>query len=265
MQARIVALVGCVVGVYLALLLIGRRVRHASTPLQPSARRYALSLSVAIYGFLTDESNDRHKFLLSLTSTGRECVALAEVVALLSHSIVECRSERIVALSRAWHLEEFLTRRILTSRGDTRLRALHTLLALHPSQECVAQIARRHYPAPDHSFAQLLLCLYATPSRTTTLLARHPHTLTWQDMAKIVEVLKMHSPILAPLERNEYDDGANVDMLALYLSAVEGVGSPTEIASTLSTSTNGELRTAAFNVLFGEELFPTPPESNIGS
>ena len=54
-------------------------------------------------------------------------------------------------------------------------------------------------------------------------------------------------------------------MLALYLAAVEGVGDAVDVAQECSVSGDRGVRTAAFNVLFGEELFPSPPPREIGS
>lgn len=259
---RIIILLCATSVLYVATLIADRWVRRASSPLFPSAKRYALSLTVAIYDYLCGEREESQ--LLSLTPTLRERVALAEVVASLSRGIVECYPERVRTLSRAWGLEEVLTDRALHRRGRTSLCALNDLLALHPSERCVGQIARKFYHSPAHSLAQLRIVIYASPTRIVPLLARHPHPLSWQDMGTLVGVLKMHSPTLEELSR-EGGEGVNVDMLWLYLAAVEGVGEPVAVARVCSESADRGLRTAAFNVIFGEQLFPTPPQDDIGS
>ncbi len=254
-----------VVSLYGTILLTERRWRGAKGRLLPSAKGYAGSLTVAIYEYLCLEEAPEAEVLLSQIPTMRERVALAEVVATLSRGIVECYPERIRTLSEAWGLEEALTHRALHRRGRVGLRALHDLLALRPSEECVGRIARKYYPSPSHSFAQLLLVAYSSPRRVASLLARHPHTLSWQEVGEVVGVLKMHSPVLCSVERNIEDEGINVDMFVLYLAAVEGIGDPSEVARGLSGSPNQALRTAAFNVLFGEQLFGATPQGDIGS
>lgn len=255
-------LLGTLLGVYLLVRVVGLWGRRHSVPHLPTARGYALSLSVSICDFLCGTQGD-HSLLL-LVPTRRERVALAEVVATISRSIAECRPERVRMLSRAWDLEEVLISRALCRRGGVSLRALYDLLAIHPSKECVGCVGRKYYPSAIHSLAQLLLVVYASPSRVVTLLARHPHTLSWQEMGEVVGVLKMHTPILSPVERSGAE-GPNVDMLVLYLAAVEGVGEAVDVARECSVSADRGVRTAALNVLFGEELFPLPPPSEIGS
>ena len=262
MRVHIIILLCATSALYLATLLAERWVRRASSPLFPTARRYALSLTVAIYDYLC--GGQAESPLLTLTPTMRERVALAEVVASLSRGIVECDPERVRTLSRAWGLEEVLTDRALHRKGRVGLRALNDLVALHPSEECVGQIARKYYPSSTHSLAQLRLVVYSSPALIVPLLARHPHTLSWHDVGSLVEVLKMHSPTLEGITR-EGDEGVNVDMLWLYLAAVEGVGEPVRVARECSESADVGLRTAALNVLFGEQLFPTPPQGDIGS
>ena len=67
------------------------------------------------------------------------------------------------------------------------------------------------------------------------------------------------------IQPSEIAKMAVVMMLALYLSSVEGVGSAREVAEGLTTHPNATLRTAAFNVLLGENLFPPLERNNIGS
>ena len=262
MQVRAIILLGTLVGACLLVQIVGLWVRRCSTPLFPTARGYALSLSVAICEFLCGTRNDA--CLLLLAPTRRERVALAEVVATISRSVAECRHERVRMLSRAWDLEEVLIHRALHRRGGVSLRALYDLLALHPSEECVGRVSRKFYPSAAHSLAQLLLVVYSSPSRVVALLARHPYPLSWNDVGDIVGVLKMHTPILSSVERCGAE-GANVDMLALYLAAVEGVGDVVDVARECSSSADRGVRTAALNILFGEELFPSPPPREIGS
>ena len=259
---RAIILLGILSLAYLLVQVVGRWVQRRSTPLFPTARGYALSLSVAIYDYLCGVGEGAH--LLTLAPTVRERVALSEVVATISRDIAECRPVRVRVLARAWHLEEVLTHRALCHRGGVSLRALRDLLALHPTEGCVERVSRKYYPSAAHSLAQLLLVIYTTPSRVVTLLARHPHDLSWNDMGEIVAVLKMRTPLLSPMERDG-EESANVDMLVLYLAAVEGVGNAAEVARECSASADRGLRTAALNVLFGEELFPTPPPREIGS
>lgn len=238
-------------------------VRSASSLLYPRAKAYALSLTIDIYTFLC--SDKQSSFLLSLKPSPRECVALAEVVAEIARCVVECRPSKVEALTRAWGLEEVLTAHISHKRGTKRSKALNTLLHLRPSQECVGVIAKLHYNSPAHSLAQLLLAIYAYPTQVEPLLARHPYNLAWEDMERIIGVLKMHSPILTPPSEGDEFVGYNHSLFRLYMVAVEGVGDTREVANRLTTSPHRELRTIAFNVLLHEAMYPTLQTNEIGS
>lgn len=253
-----------IVSLILGALVIHWWMRPASSTLHPRARAYALSLTIDIYHFLCNE-REQSGFLLALKPSPREQVALAEVVAEVARCVAEAQPHRVKELSQAWGLEEALTQRITHKCGAKRTKALHTLLLLHPSQVCVENLARHHYNAPDHALAQLLLVLYTRPSQVEMLLARHSHELAWEEVQRIVEVLKMHSPILP--QPTEWEEGGcyNLALFHLYLVAIEGVGDARQVAERLTTSTHKTIRTIAFNVLLREAMYPTLKTNEIGS
>ena len=126
-------------------------------------------------------------------------------------------------------------------------------------------MARSHYTSPEHTLAQLLLAIYAYPAQVEPLIARHPHNLAWEDMERIVGVLKMHSPILQNPSREVEYACRNTALFHLYMAAVEGVGNAHEVAERLTQCHHRELRTLALNVLLHEAMYPTLPTSEIGS
>lgn len=239
--------------------------QRASSLLNPLPRDYALSLVEPIYDFLTEEptSSDGGGFLLRLAPNCRERVALARVVVSLAGAIVECRPERVRALSEAWRLEQVMVWRILHLRGRRRLEALDVLLRLYPHSGSIRRVVCRTFGTPSAALGQLLLVVYASPRRVAECVARHPYTLLWDDVGRIVELLKRGSTRLALPEVQEVGS-ANVEMLLLYLASVEGVGSAYDLARRYADSTHIPLRRAAMNILLEESLFPSAQQSDFG-
>lgn len=249
--------VGLMVGVSLLVL------RRVSSALHPLPRHYALGLVEPIYELLAaTELNEKH-FLLSLSPTRRERVALAWVVASLSHKVVECNPLLVRRLSQVWQLEEALVWRIARSTGRRRTEALGWLLWLYPSAESVRRVTRATFRTPSAALAQLLLVLYLSPERVVELLSRHPFALSWEEIGDVVEVLKMYSPTLAPLDIPE-GISPNVDVLLLRMAAVEGVGDASELARRFAQSDSVILRHAAMNVLLEESLFAAVGQTEMG-
>ncbi len=249
--------VGLVVGVSLLVL------RRVSSALHPLPRHYALGLVETIYDFLTATEPNENHFLLSLSPTLRERVALAWVVASLSREVVECNPLLVRHLSQVWRLEEALVWRIARSAGRRRTEALGWLLWLYPSAESVRRVARATFQTPSAALAQLLLVLYLSPERVVELLSRHPFALSWKEVGDVVEVLKMYSPTLSPLDAPE-GISPNVDVLLLRMAAVEGVGDASELARRYAQSDSVILRHAAMNVLLEESLFPAVGQTETG-
>lgn len=237
---------------------------RASSALHPSPKGYALSLVEPLYDFLCGDSPADDHYLLSLSPNRLERVALARVVASFSQSIAECDPRQVRRLARAWGLEEVLVWRITHITGHRRLEALEVLLWLHPREESVRKAVRRTFASPLAALGQLLLVLYCLPERALELVARHHFTLSWEDVGRVVEVLKMHSPHL-PEPDSEGLCCPNVDMLLLRLAAEEGVGDAVALARQLSVSKDRALREAALNVLWEESLFPTMTQSEVES
>lgn len=235
---------------------------RASSALHPLPRDYALSLVEPLYDFLCGDSTADNHYLLSLAPNGLERVALARVVASLSQSIVECNPRQVRRLSKAWGLEEVLVWRITHFSGRKRLEALEVLLWLHPREEYVRKVVRHTFASPSAAFGQLLLVLYCVPERALELVARHHLALSWEDVGRVVEVLKMHFAQL-PEPEGEGLYGANVDMLLLRLAAVEGVGDAVALARRLTASKDRALRDAALNILLEESLFPAMTQSEM--
>jgi len=258
-----VFLIGVALVVVLLIVACGVA-RLSSSLLHPRARSYACSLVMEIYAYLSAPEK-KDSFLLSLEPTLRERREMAEVVATLTRCVVECSPWRVRELVQAWQLEEPLVRRSLARGRRGRVAAMTTLLHLHPTADATARIGRHFFGSAEESFAQLLLVVYTSPRSVAELLSRHPHALSWDSIRQVVEVLKMRFARLPELEFDSLRGGYNVEMLALYLSSVEGVGSAREVAEGLTTHPNATLRTAAFNVLLGENLFPPLERNNIGS
>lgn len=252
-------LVGVMVVVVTIATLLLRRV---SSALHPMPRDYALSLVEPLYELLCSDTPPESHYLLSLTPNRLERVALAGVVASLSRSIVECRAEHIRQVAVAWRLEEALVWRITHSRGRRRLVALEHLRWLYPREEYVRKLAQRTFASPEAAFGQLLLVLYCVPERAQELVARHPYPLSWDDVGRVVEVLKMHYTRLPEPDSEAIYSSPNIDMLSLRLAAVEGVGDAAALARYLSTSEDKALRVAAMNILLEESLFPSEVQSS---
>lgn len=223
---------------------------------------YALSLVEPLYDFLCGDSTADNHYLLSLTPNGRERVALARVVASLSQSILECNPRQVRRLSKAWGLEEALVWRITHCSGHRRSESMEWMLWLHPSVDGVYKVAKCKFSTPTASLQQLLLVLYVLPDRVMELIARHPYTLSWEDVGHVVEVLKMHTVSLS-LPNTKVAESPNVEMLLLRLAAVEGVGDAVALARRLSASKDRVLRDAALNILLEESLFPAMTQSEM--
>lgn len=241
------------VGILTAVTLwIGQRsTGHSRNYPKPS------ELPLEIYAYLTlPKPNEEHP-LLKLRPTSKEQWELAGVLVELRRNIAECHPERVGELTRAWRLDHWLQERIATSVGTKRLEALEMLLYLHPTAACAERIWALSLPTRGAAFGQMLIAIYAKPSQVAFYLKHHPYLLSWRDVERVVEVLHMRSPILTP-PKVEGVASCNVEMLLLYLAHVEGVGNPLYEAERLTHNPNRNLRTAAFNVLLGEALYPTP-------
>lgn len=237
-------------------LWIGQRGQKA-----PHNRPKRTELPLEIYAYLTlDKPNEKHP-LLGLHPTPNEQQELAKILVELRRNIAECHPERVGELARAWRLDYWLQECVANSTGAKRLEALEWLLYLHPTAACAERIWELRLPTRAAAFGQMLIAIYAKPSQVAFYLKHHPYLLSWRDVERVVEVLHMRTPILSPPKV----DGAascNVEMLLLYLAHVEGVGNPIHEAERLTHNPNRNLRTAAFNVLLGEALYPT---SQMGS
>lgn len=241
----------------LSSLILGR----ASSALHPLPRDYALWLAGAISDLLTAPSLDESHFLLSLTPNRAERVALTRVVCSVARNIVECEPRSVSHLSQCWRLEEAMVWRILHHSGRSRREALEQLLWLHPCKESVRAVTVRTFPSPADSLLQLLLVVYVHPERTEELVARHRHSLSWEDVGRIVEVLRMHS---LPLSELHAEESENVALLRLRMAVVEGVGDACALAKLFSCSSARVVREAALNSLLEISLFPTAEQTALG-
>lgn len=215
----------------------------------------ALSRSLEIHAYLTLESRNEEHPLMRLRPSGRERQHLAKIVVELRRNLAECRADRAGELSRTWKLEEWFYTRIAGTIGNKRLEALDMLLHLHPSAVCAEKIRAIRLQSHSATFRQMLIAIYAKPSQVTYYLKKYPYMLSWQEVERVVEVLHMRTPILSP-PKVDGIPGCNVDMFLLYLAHVEGVGNPQAEAEKLTHNPNRHLRTAAFNVLLGEAMYP---------
>ena len=218
-------------------------------------------LMLEIYAYLTLEKPDKEHPLLTLRPTHKTQQELARILVELRRNIAECHPERVGELARAWRLDFWLQERIATSVGTKRLEALEMLLYLHPTAACAERIRELELPTRAATFGQMLIVIYTKPSQVAFYLKHHPYLLSWKDVERVVEVLHMRSPILSP-PKVDGVASCNVEMLLLYLAHIEGVGNPLYEAERLTRNPNRTLRTAAFNVLLGEALYPT---SQMGS
>lgn len=208
-----------------------------------------------IYAYLSLEGRDEEHPLLRHRPTDQERHNLTGIIVELRQTLQECRAERAGELARAWGLDGWLEQRIATTIGRRREEALEWLLYLHPTATCAEHVWSVRLPTRTSIFRQMLIAIYAKPSQVAFYLKLFPYTLTWAEVERVVEVLHMRFPILSP-PKVEGVAGCNVEMLLLYLAHVEGVGDPLIEAERLTSNPNRKLRTAAFNVLLGEALFP---------
>ena len=230
--AEIVLLVGAVAFV-VAMTALVWLLRLASDARNPLPRDFALSQTEGLYELLT-----------------------AEVFA-------ECRVESVRRVVEMWGLEEVVVERILHRRGRARLAMLDLLLMLHPSEESVRRVVRRPFDNHQALLGQLLLVVYASPERVVESLERHPVTLSWEEMGRVVEVLKIHYAVLPDIAPSE-PIAPNVKLLALRLAAVEGVGDAEGLARSYATSSERVLRNSALGVLMELSLFPALEQTEVG-
>lgn len=232
--------------------------RRAHTArLRARSRAEVLDLTSELFDFLTSPTAaPLPSKLLSLTPSEEQRGLLAEVVATIADNFVECNPEHLHSLSLSWRLEEHLLTTITHRRGATRLRAMRTLLHLCPSKACVESLSRLYPLSQAAQFQLLLLNIHASPSQVATLLNNHPYALSWDQIEEVTATLRNHPLTDVPIDP-ELPWSLNVEMLMLHLAATEGLYSAVEMASRLSHSPNKALRTAAFNVLLSEALFPS--------
>ena len=260
--AEVVLLVGAVVIVG-AMVLLAWLFGWASSSLNPLPRDFALSQTERLYELLAGEEFDGAHYLLALRPNRYERRALAEVVGSLVRNVAECRAESVRRVVEAWGLEEVVVERILRRRGRARLAMLELLLLLHPSEESVRRVVRRPFDNHRALFGQLLLVVYASPERVVESLELHPEVLSWEEMGRVVEVLKMHSPLLPDFALGE-PMSTNVKLFALRLAAIEGVGDAEVLARSYATDSERELRNSALGVLMELSLFPPLEQTEVG-
>lgn len=260
--SEIVLIVG-VVALVGAMALLSWLLRGASDTLNPLPRKFALSQTEGLYELLTAEVFDDQHYLLALRPNRHERRALAMVVGSLVRNVAECRVERVRSVVVAWGLEEVVVERILHRRGRARLAMLELLLRLHPSEESVRRVVRRPFDNHQALLGQLLLVVYASPERVVESLERHPVTLSWEDMGRVVEVLKMHIGLLPDIAPSE-PIVTNVKLLALRLAAAEGVGDAEQLARSYATASERVLRNSALSVLMELSLFPSLEQTEVG-
>jgi hypothetical protein len=215
--------------------------------------RRLLAHTVEIYDYLTGSEGELRLGAVAPRSSGQRWCA-GRLIATLSHNFVECRAERVRALATLWGVEQMLLQTILRGHPRRATKALELLLRLHPSLPTVVQVEGRRFGSFGAAFARLLVLIYGSPSQVATLLKMHPHRLCWQEVGRVVEVLRMRHPILEPL-RWEGVAGYNVELLELYMAQVEGVGDVREVAERLSEAPERTLRRAATNTLWSVRLF----------
>lgn len=245
------------------MVLLAWLLRGASSTLNPFPRNFALSQTEHLYKLLTSECAPSPHYLLAISPTRHERRALAEVVASISCNIVECRRENVRRVVEAWELEEVVEESVLRSRSRGRGEKLERLLHLHPSEECVRRVVRRPFDIRQGLFGQLLLVVYASPERVAESLASYPVTLSWEQMGRVVEVLKMRLPIL-PCYTFDGDIPPNVKMLALRLAANERVGNAAELAHCYAYESDTVLRNSALGVLMELSHFPPASGTKVG-
>lgn len=260
--AEIVLLVGAVAFV-VAMTALVWLLRLASDARNPLPRDFALSQTEGLYELFTAEVFDDNHHLLSLRPNRHERRALAEVVGSLVRNVAECRVESVRRVVEMWGLEEVVVERILHRRGRARLAMLDLLLMLHPSEESVRRVVRRPFDNHQALLGQLLLVVYASPERVVESLERHPVTLSWEEMGRVVEVLKIHYAVLPDIAPSE-PIAPNVKLLALRLAAVEGVGDAEGLARSYATSSERVLRNSALGVLMELSLFPALEQTEVG-
>lgn len=237
---------------------IALRVRTSHRAAQEQAE--ATMLTNDLFDFLlsptSDDSTEQAQFLFDFTPSDKQRGVLAEVLATIADNFSECRYERLHLLSRRWHLEDHLLADISAHGGATRLRAMRTLLHLRPSVASVERLTRLHPLSQAAQFELLLLHVQAKPSQAITLLDRHPYALSWEQIEQVTAALRHRLDHITTLDP-QAQWSLNVEMFMLHLAATEGLYSAVEVASRLTHSPNRALRTAAFNVLLGEALFPS--------
>lgn len=208
-----------------------------------------------IYAYLSLEARQEAHPLLRHHPTDQERKYLVGIIVELRRTLLECSAERAGELARAWGLDVWLEQRVATTIGGRREEALGWILYLHPTASFAEHIWRIRLQTRNSILLQTLIAIYAKPSQVAFYLKSLPYTLSWGEVERVVEVLHMRFSILSP-PKVEGTAGCNVEMLLLYLAHVEGVGDPLIEAERLTSNPNRRLRTAAFNVLLGEALFP---------
>lgn len=219
------------------------------------AHAHLVAHTVEIYGFLSATSGPEG--LCGVVPRGRwQLWRAGRVLATLAGCFVECRAERVRVLSQAWGVEQMLLRTIghpISSRRAAE--AMELLLGLHPSLQAAGRVEECRFRTARAALARLLVVLYAKPSQVAPLLKMHPHRLSWQQMGRVVEVLKMRNSVL---EMPRWDGVScyNLQLLELYMAQVEGVGDAPAVASRLSEEPDMSLRRAATNTLWSVRRFP---------
>lgn len=220
-----------------------------------NVRQRCLERSYEIYCFLSDREAFESSSLLCLSPSARERRELAKLLSVLAHNFADCEPERVRVLSLAWGIEPWLLGRLGSPFVGVQCRALEQLLLLSPSQKALTRVRGCRFHRPATRFLQLLLLVYEKPSQVVVLVKHHPHLLTWEEVGRVVEVLKMRCTVLDEPHR-EGMATHNTELLLLYMAQVEGVGDVAKIAQELSESHDTPLRQAATNTLLSLHRYP---------
>lgn len=239
--------VSLLVATLCALWYLSRRAKNS--------RQRLLEKSFEIYRFLSDREAFESSSLVRLSPSAWERRELSKLLAILVRNFADCEPERVRVLSLAWGIEPWLLGRLGSPFVGVQCRALEQLLLLSPSLKALTRVQRCRFRHPSPRFLQLLLLVYEKPSQVVVLVKHHPHNLSWAEVGRVVEVLKMRCTVLDEPHR-EGMATHNTELLLLYMAQVEGVGDVAKIAQELSESHDAPLRQAATNTLLSLHRYP---------
>lgn len=218
-------------------------------------RRRVEQMSPQIFAFLAGDKEFEGCGLADFVPRRGERRELARVIGTLAHSFADCRAERVRLLSTTWGVEEWLLGRVASPFGWVQRGAMEMLLRLSPSQRALTVVERCRFRHPMAALLRLQFLVYAKPSQVVLLVKHHPFELSWKEVGRVVETLKLRTPILEP-QRVDGAPNHNTDILMLYMAQVEGVGDAQGIAHGLATTADTPLRRAATDTLWSAHRFP---------